>query len=456
LKAIPEWYSGKYTESKLIDEAYEATDFFPSLGDKGKWLRFTAAAIRNAAGDLIGVIETLEDITDRILAEEERKRLESQLVQAQKMEAIGTLAGGIAHDFNNILSAIIGYTQLAMMDLHDKEKAENELNEVLKAGGRAKGLVSHILTFSRKTETEYSPLELPSIIKESLKMLRSVIPTSIEISQDIIQSGLVMSDPTQIHQIIINLCTNAAQAMDKAGGVLEVSLKNVTINGDAAARDLDLSPGPYFRITVKDTGLGIPPEFMERIFEPYFTTKEVGRGTGLGLSVVHGIVKNHQGAITCKSTPGEGTTFEVYLPELESGKESSKHQDDTLVPQGTERILFIDDEPVLVNLANKMLSKLGYTVVTETSSLDALEIFRRDPYHFDLVITDMTMPGMTGDRLAQTLIGIREDIPVILCTGYSGHISEDRAKSIGIREFIMKPFDKKVMARTIRKVFDRG
>ncbi len=456
LKTIPDWYSGKYTESKLIDEAYEATDFFPSLGDKGKWLRFTAAAIRNAAGDLIGAIETLEDITDRILSEEGRKRLETQLAQAQKMEAIGTLAGGIAHDFNNILSAIIGYTQLAMLDLQDKEKAENELNEVLKAGGRAKDLVSHILMFSRKTETEYSPIELPSIIKESLKMLRSVIPTSIEIRQDLIKSGLVMSDPTQIHQVIINLCTNAVQAMDETGGVLEVILKKITINGDAAARDLDLSSGPYFRLTVRDTGLGMPPEVMERIFEPYFTTKELGRGTGLGLSVVHGIVKNHQGAITCKSTPGEGTTFDIYIPELESGKEALKPLDDKLLQTGTERLLFIDDEPVLVDMAKKMLGDLGYRVFTETSSVEALEVFKGDPNQFDLVITDMTMPAMTGDKLAQKIMDIRRDIPVILCSGYSEHISVEKAKKIGIREFVMKPLEMKELTKIIRKVLDGG
>lgn len=454
LEAIPEWYSGKYTESKLINEAYEATDFFPYLGDTGKWLRFTAAAIKNAEGDLIGAIETLEDISDRIHADEKRKLLESQLAQAQKMEAIGTLAGGIAHDFNNILSAIIGYTQLAMVDLQEKELAENELNEVLKAGERAKNLVSHILTFSRKTETMYSPLELPSIVKESIKMLRSVIPSTIEIKQDIIKSGLVMSDPTQIHQIIMNLCTNAGHAMDETGGVLDVCLRKENIHGDALTRDLDLTPGHYFRLTISDTGHGMTPEVKEKIFDPYFTTKEKGRGTGLGLAVVHGIVKNHLGAITCKSDPGKGTTFDIYLPELESGKEAFKSLDDELIPKGDERILFIDDEPVLTNMAKKMLGDLGYEVVIETSSLEALEIFKKSPYRFDLVITDMTMPGMTGDRLAQNLISIRRDIPVILCTGYSEHITGDRAKSIGIREFIMKPLELKSLAQVIRKALD--
>ena len=453
LKALPDWYLSKYTKSKLIDEAYEATDFFPSLGDKGKWLRFTAAAIRNAVGDCIGAIETLEDITDTIISEKERKRLETQLAQAQKMEAIGTLAGGIAHDFNNILSAIIGYTELSMDDITDPVRARGELREVLKAGDRAKDLVGQILTFSRKTETAYSPIALRTIVKESLKMLRSVIPTTIEIRQDLADSGLVMSNSTQINQIIMNLSTNAAHAMDEEGGVLEVSLKRVDLDQETAD-GLDVTSGTYLKLTVSDTGHGMPPEVMERIFEPYFTTKDLGSGTGLGLSVVHGIVKSHGGAIICRSVPKEGTTFEVYLPEIESEKKEAGPSEKEPIPTGTERILFIDDEAALAGLAEKMLSKMGYTVVIKSSSSEALELFQKDADKYDLVITDMTMPGMTGDRLAKKFIEIRHDIPVILCSGYSEHISEDKAKKMGIREFVMKPLEMNELARTIRKVLD--
>ena len=419
------------------------------------WTSISANAQYDEDGDFIGAIETLEDISERIIAEEERARLQAQLSQAQKMEAIGTLAGGIAHDFNNILSAIIGYAELARMNLHKPEKMVNELGEVIKAGERARDLVKHILTFSRKTETRYSPLELSSTVDESLKMLRSVIPSTIEIRHDIMKSGLVMSNPTQIHQIIMNLCTNAAQAMDASGGVLEVILEKIFID-KAMSRDLDLTSGSYFKLTVSDTGQGIPPENMERIFDPYFTTKELGRGTGLGLSVVHGIVKDHHGAITCMSESGRGTTFEIYLPELESAKPGSETLEEEIIPRGTERIFFIDDEQVLVDMTERMLGDLGYEVFTETSSLKALEIFMRTPRQFDLVITDMTMPGMTGDKLAQKFMDIRSDIPVILCTGYSEHISEDRAKDIGIREFLVKPLEIKKLAAIIRKVLDQG
>jgi signal transduction histidine kinase/ActR/RegA family two-component response regulator len=402
-----------------------------------------------------GLTIIVHDITDRMRAEEDKRMLESQLIQAQKMESIGTLAGGIAHDFNNILSAIMGYSELALEDVSDPEKAKSEIREVVKAADRAKNLVSQILTFSRKTQTQYSPLELPPLIKESLKMLRSVIPSTIEIRQDLINSGLVMLDSTQINQIIMNLCTNAAHAMDKAGGVLEVSLKKVTMK-ESQEHGLEFQPGSYLRLTIKDTGHGMPSEVVERIFEPYYTTKEIGRGTGLGLSVVLGIVESHGGSITCKSDPGKGTTFNVYLPELEIGIQEIEKHEEKLSLKGTEHILFVDDEPVLVTLAEKMLTKLGYNVVTRASSTEALELFQKDPDKYDLVITDMTMPGMTGDRLAQKFMEIRHDIPIILCSGYSEHISEKKAKKIGIRAFVMKPLEMKVLAKTIRKVLDGG
>ena len=402
------------------------------------------------------LLESFIDITERKRFDQEKKSLQEQLGQAQKMEAMRTLAGGIAHDFNNILLAIIGYTQLAIDDVSDTEKARRELKEVLKAGDRAKDIVQQILAFSRKADVTYSPIALRGTIADSLKMIRSMIPTTIEIRQNLVDSGLVMSSLTQINQIVMNLCTNAAHAMDGGSGVLEVSLKRVALTESSWSRDLNLSPGSYLRLSVSDTGHGMSPEVIARIFEPYFTTKELGRGTGLGLSVVHGIVKSHGGAIFPKSTPGEGTTFDIYLPEIESGESSSEPHHEIHWPRGKEKILFIDDEPVLTELAGIMLRKLGYNVVTETSSIEALNLFRKNPDGYNLVITDMTMPGMTGDKLALVLLDIRSDIPIILCTGYSEHISEERAKSLGIREFIMKPFEVEILAKGIRKVLDGG
>ncbi len=411
---------------------------------------FSSPLIRD--GKLRGRIFNFRDITERRQGEEERKRLESQLTQAQKMEAVGTLAGGIAHDFNNILSIILGYGELAMDNIVQPSKAKSYLGEVLKAGNRAKDLISHILTFSRQKETHHVPLEIRPIIKETVKMLRSVIPTTIAIRQNLIDSGQILSDPTQIHQVLMNLCTNAAHAMDKTGGVLEVGLEKAFVDGGAGAPDLP--SGPYIRLTVSDTGHGISPEIMGRIFEPYFTTKGIGRGTGLGLSVVHGIVKNHGGSILCRSIPGKGTTFDIYLPEIEIEEQTWKSPEKDPLPRGIERILFVDDEPALVDLAKKSIESLGYTVVIRTSSIEALELFRNDPGRFDLVITDMTMPGVTGDKLARSLMEIRHDIPVIMCTGYSECVTEERVKEIGIRELILKPLLRKDLAKAIRRVLD--
>lgn len=286
-------------------------------------------------------------------------------------------------------------------------------------------------------------------------MMRSVIPTTIEIRQNLVDSGLVMSDPTQINQIMMNLCTNAVHAMDSIGGVLEVSLKRVSINGNTETPDLDLPPGYYLKLSVSDTGQGMTSEVKARIFDPYFTTKEVGRGTGLGLSVVHGIVKSHGGVITCRSTYGQGSIFDIYFPEIDTKDESSNaHLERGPLPIGTESILFVDDEPVLIELAKTMMENLGYKVHTRTSSIEALELFRNNPGKFDLVITDMTMSAMTGDKLAQRMMEIRQDIPIILCTGYSEYITEERAKRMGLREFVMKPLVVKELSKTIRKVLD--
>ena len=370
------------------------------------------------------------------------------------MEAIGTLAGGIAHDFNNILSSVIGYTELAIEEVSKRGLLHNNLQEVLKAGRRARDLVKQILAFSRQSDQELRPLEISPIIKETLKLLRASLPSTLEIHQDIgTDLGTVMTDPTHVNQILMNLCTNAAHATGENGGTLDVSLEKVDNGTDLGVRFTGLSPGPYLKLTVSDNGHGMAPEVKERIFDPYFTTKEKGEGTGLGLAMVHGIVKSHGGTITVYSEPEMGSAFHVYLPVMETETDQDTGSEET-VPTGSERILFVDDEQPIVDIGKQMIEQLGYTVVTRTSSLEALELFRTKPDEFDLVITDMTMPNMTGEELANELMFIRPDIPIILCTGFSRRVTEKKAKAMGIQAFIMKPILKQELAETIRRVLD--
>ena len=402
----------------------------------------------------IQILGIARDITERNRSEEEKRKLESQLVQAQKMEAIGTLAGGIAHDFNNILSAIIGYSELALDDANAGSLLERNLRGVLKAGGRAKDLVQQILTFSRQSEQELKPLQVGIIAKEVLKLIRATFPTTIEIRRNIQSNSAVLADSAQVHQIFMNLCTNAGHAMTANGGTLDISLKDVNIDTDFLAQHPEMTPGAYINLTVKDTGHGMAPDIVERIFEPYFTTKGKGEGTGLGLSVIHGIVRSYKGAVTVLSEPGKGSTFKIFLPIIESEASADAETKEPL-PTGNERILFIDDEPTLVEIANEMLGKLGYGVDASTSSIEALELFKTQPDKFDLVITDMTMPGMTGDELARNIIQVKADIPIIICTGYSQRINKNMATQLGIRAFLMKPLLMQELANTVRKVLDK-
>ncbi|HDO31124.1 MAG TPA: response regulator [Desulfobacteraceae bacterium] len=394
------------------------------------------------------------DITELKRAAREKKKLEGQLRQALKMEAIGTLAGGIAHDFNNILAAIVGYADLAKDELPAESRSGKRIDEVLKASGRARDLVQQILAFSRKSEQERAPLQLHLLVKETLKLLRASIPSTIEIRRNIDpHSGNILADPTQIHQVLMNLCTNAAQAMDEKGGVLFVGLDCLELKEKDFKGEADPRPGPYVRLTVKDTGCGIDPFIMDRIFDPYFTTKEVGKGSGMGLSVVHGIVKSHNGKITVASKLNQGTTFKVYFPRVEE-ESQPKPEGSAPLPVGGERILFVDDEQDLTDATRGILTYLGYRVTAKTSSLEALALFRSQPDAFDLVITDQTMPEMTGVQLAGELLGIRPDLPIILCTGYSSKVDAGVAEDMGIRAFAMKPVGQDKLAEVIRQVLD--
>jgi PAS domain S-box-containing protein len=382
----------------------------------------------------------------------EQKQLQSQLQQAQKMESIGTLAGGIAHDFNNILYSMIGYTELALDDIEKGSQLHNNLKEVLTAGNRAKDLVRQILTFSRQADQELKPLKIQLVVREALKLIRSSLPSSIEINQNISNTcGFVLADATQIHQVAMNLLTNAYHALEDKGGKMDITLKEIELDVDDL-KDPAMIPGPYVCLTVADTGTGIDESIMDRIFEPYYSTKVKGKGTGLGLAMVHGIVKSCGGNISVYSEPGKGTTFHVYLPVIQSQTETRETQDISTVERGKERILVVDDEEQIVQMIQQMLERLGYHVTARTSSIETLEAFRAAPDKFDLVITDMTMPNMTGVHLTQKLIEIRPDIPVIICTGFSEKINEHKAKAMGIHGYVMKPVVRSELAKKIREV----
>ena len=382
------------------------------------------------------------------------KNRQSQLHQAVKMESLGTLAEGIAHDFNNILGIIIGNTELAIDEMPRWNPVRHNLEKAHRACLRGKDLVKQIQIFNQQTEPKMTPTRVTPIIEETIKFLRSSIPSSVEICHDILSdSDLVIADPIQINQVLIDLCTNSAHAMGQNGGTLGISLENVTLDKETATSYDDLPAGSYLRLAVSDTGHGIEPDILHRIFDPYFTTKAPGEGTGMGLSVAIGIIRNHNGTIKAYSEQGKGAIFHIYLPLFE-GEVSEKTGKEELLPTGSERILFIDDEQELVNLGRQVLGRLGYSVITRTSSSEALDLFRKDPDKFDLVITDLTMPTMTGDRLAKELIKLRPDVSIILCSGSIEHTLIDKAKDLGIKVILTKPVAMKNFANTVRKVLD--
>ncbi len=383
----------------------------------------------------------------------ERKKLENRLQQTYKMEAIGTLAGGIAHDFNNILSAIVGYTEITKDGIEENTSLYSNLTCILDASWRAKDLVNQILMFSREREQELRPIKITLPIKEALRLIRASVPSTIEIQQDIGTDSVVITDSTQIHQLVMNLCTNAAHAMREKGGMLTLRLSHVKITSDLLSKYPDLQAGAYAKLSVSDTGHGIQPHLINRIFDPFFSTKEKGEGTGMGLSVVHGIVKNHGGGIYVQSTVDRGTTFDIFLPVFEKPPEIQEAPQGP-IPRGNETLLFVDDESMIVDIARTMLESLGYHISTRTAALEALNLFKQHPDRFDAVITDLTMPKMTGLDLAEKLLEIRPDIPIILCTGFSADLGDQTITRYGIRELVLKPILTRDMATKLRKVLD--
>ncbi|HHO75617.1 MAG TPA: PAS domain S-box protein, partial [Deltaproteobacteria bacterium] len=417
-----------------------------------RWIHDRTSPIYDEKNELILVSGIMEDVTENKLAEEERMLYEARLNRAQKMEAIGTLAGGIAHDFNNILSAIIGYTELSLDDIPSKSVVHTNLEEVLKAGDRAKDLVRQILTFSRQVDMERRPVKMHLIAKEALKLLRSSIPSTIKIIQKIDPaSGAVLADPTQIHQVIMNLCTNAYQAMADKGGELRIALAPEYIDKEFCALHPSLVEGPYIRLSVNDTGCGMSDTIIERIFDPFFTTKDKTKGTGLGLATVHGIVMSLGGDITVSSAPGKGSSFDVYLPRFEADILQGDLRQEAVPAGNGEHILLVDDEDAILHFGKTMLEQMGYRVSTASASTTALEVFNRDPAQFDLVITDQTMPDMTGDKLASRMLLLRPDLPIILMTGHSETITAHKAKDLGIGCFMEKPFNRSEIGKAIHE-----
>ena len=382
----------------------------------------------------------------------ERKSLEAQLRQAQKMEAIGTLAGGIAHDFNNMLSAIMGFTELTQHMVSQDGAAWNNLQQVMLASRRAKDLVQQILTFSRQNDQEHRPVQVHDIVQEALQLLRASLPTTIAIDyQSMAKDDVVLANSTQLHQVLINICANAEYAMRDTGGVLAVHLDAIDTDGPLLLDQATLPPGPYIRLSIRDTGCGMEPDVLNRIFEPFYTTKPLGKGTGMGLAVAHGIIAEHHGAITVESTLGEGSTFTLYLPRTVTSHIADTG-DNSAIARGHARLLFVDDEPAITQAFKMLLLNLGYDVTGATQSREALRLFQNDPMRFDLVIVDQTMPEMTGIELAQTLRRMRPEIPIILCTGFSHLINSEQTQVLGIDALCLKPMLGRDLAQTIQKV----
>ncbi len=403
----------------------------------------------DSKGRLIGVLGIARDITGR-------KKMELQLQQAQKMESIGNLAGGIAHDFNNLLFPIIGMSEMLLEDLPQDSLEHENVQEIFNAGMRAGDLVKQILAFSRQSKHKMTPVRIQNILKEVLKLSRSTIPSNIEIQANIDWNcGLIMADATQIHQVAMNLITNAFHAIEEKNGVIEITLKKIELKNGEIPNSL-LHADQYIQLSVADNGAGMPQSIQKKIFDPYFTTKEMGKGTGLGLAVVYGIIKEHNGDIKVYSEEGKGSTFNVYLPLMKTTATPDLDNHSSMLPTGTEKILLVDDEISVAKLECQMLSRLGYQVTEQTNSFVALNEFKTNPENFDLVISDMTMSNMTGDQLAREILSIKPDMPIIICTGFSERVNKEQAEVIGVKGFLKKPVGKLAMAQMVRNVLDKA
>ena len=419
-----------------------------------RFLRIQTFPIKNSLGEVTRLAGVAEDMTEEQRVQETLVKTERQFRQASRMEAIGTLAGGIAHDFNNILTAILGYTELGLASVPKDSRTQRNLQEVLTAGHRAKHLVLQILAFSRQSGQGKKPIPLHTVIQEALKLLRATIPSTIEMRHTLLTESSVMADSTQLHQVMINLCTNAEYAMRESGDLLEITLEDWEVTEENVQLVSGLQVGPHARLTIQDNGAGMSSEVLERMFDPFFTTKPIGEGSGMGLAVVHGIVANHGGALMVDSLRGKGTKVEVYFPTIPTPVWDGSG-DLGSIPLGKETILFVDDEETIVRLGKELLSQLGYIVEVHTSSQEALNAFRKHPQRFDLVITDQTMPGLTGEALTRELLRIRPELPIILCTGFSHIMTAEKAKALGIQAYLMKPLAIRDLAPIVRHVLDK-
>ncbi len=410
--------------------------------------------LEEKTNELEEALEIQQSLNDNLIqTTRELQQTQQQLIQAQKMEALGVLAGGIAHEFNNLLFAISGYAEMIKEDAAEELIILDNVEQVIKAGKRAKDLVQQILTFSRRSEPTYKPVEIGILIKEALKLMRSTLPTTIDIQQQVpIGEHMVLADPTQIHQIIMNLCSNASHAMLEKGGTLTITLERTEISSDFADWH-EIKRGMYVKLGITDTGCGMTQEVVDHIFEPFFTTKSPGQGTGMGLSVVHGSVKSHNGTIAVQSEPGEGTTIEVFLPEIEEPTVPEMSASDSVL-QGQEAVLLVDDEQILVDMLHQKLTRIGYHVTATTDSKKALDYFRERPDQFDLVITDQTMPNISGSELAKEIMTLNPNVPIILITGYSETLSPEQARRMGIRDYIIKPVEFSQLGKLIRQILD--
>jgi len=433
----------------------EGRECYYTKNGKKIYLDYKSSLVEQNSGECY-ITGMARDVTEKILSENQVKILQEQVVQSQKMEAIGTLAGGIAHDFNNILFPIMGHTEMLIKDVDENSPMQKALVKIYNGAIRARDLVKQILTFSRQESNELKTIKIQPIIKEVLKLIRATIPTTIEIKSDIQPDcSTINADPTQIHQIVMNLATNAYHAMEETGGVLNIRLKEVELSKSDLINS-DITSGTFACLIISDAGKGMDKELIQKIFDPFFTTKELGKGTGMGLSVVHGIVASMKGDIQVFSEPGKGTQFNVYIPIIKNMKEQKIPNAKEPIQRGTEHILLVDDEEDIIEMEKKMLELMGYQVTSYTSSIEALEVFHNNSDDFDIIITDMAMPNMSGDVLSTELIKIRPDIPILLCSGFSEFMSEEKAISIGIKGFLMKPIVMKDLSQKMYEVLERN